>query len=541
MEIKRAVTNVRAVVLFAIFIVLFSILLGRVLFIQVSKEVNGQELEALAEQNWGKTKPIKGKRGTIYDRNGGALAQEVNSYTVFAVLNKDFESYVKDPAETAKALAPLINTDESELEKWLSSPDRFQVELGSGSRNLSYAQMKEIEALELPGIYFHVEPKRYYPKHTYASHVIGYMDRNEGKAVMGLERSLAEQLKPKDGVIEYRADRKGFPLPNPNQHITPANDGNHIYLTLDSNIQTALEQVMTKVDEQYEPERMVAIVADPKTGQILAMSNRPSFNPNEYEQITNYMNFAISDHFEPGSTMKMFTVAAAMEEGLYNGGEYFQSGQLTIGPDTVSDHNQGLGWGEITYDEGFLRSSNVAVSKIALEKLGSEKYYEYLEKFGFGQPTGIDLPNEANSLIARGAQYDTAASAFGQGTAVTPIQQIQAATAIANGGKMMRPYVIDRIVDANTNEIIEQHEPEAAGEPISEQTADNMLDLMEKVISSSEGTGRPYYLEGFQVAGKTGTAQIRNPEGGGYLTGHGNNIFSFIGMAPKMIRASSFM
>lgn len=532
MEIKRSVTNKRAAMLLLIVLGFFVILLGRIVYIQTAKEINGQDLQAMGEERWTRSQVLEGIRGTIYDRAGSPIAQELNSYTAYAILNKDQRLYVKDPIDTAKRLAPYIHMPEGELARLLSS-DKFQVELGSGAKNMTHERMEEIRALNLEGIFFRQEPRRYYPKQTYASHVIGYTERDMATSRMGLERSLDEQLRAEDGLIQYQSDRKGVPLPNPNRHVTPAKNGYNIYLTLDSNIQTALEQVMTKVEEEYEPRKMIAIVADPKTGEILAMSNRPSFNPNQYEQITNYINYAISDRFEPGSTMKMFTLAAAIEEGVYNGDEEYQSGRYQIGPDPIRDHNEGKGWGLITYDEGFLRSSNVAFSKLAIEKLGPPKIYEYWERFGFNEPTGIDLPNESDSLIANQYTIDAATTAFGQGTAVTPIQQIQAATAIANGGKMMKPYIIGQIEDPETKKIVQKTEPEVVGEPISKETAEHVLDLLEQVVISPAGTGKPYYLEGFNVAGKTGTAQIKNPDGPGYIYGHGENIFSFLGMAPK--------
>ncbi|WP_017727202.1 penicillin-binding protein [Halalkalibacterium ligniniphilum] len=533
MEIKRATTNKRAVWLLVIFLFLFSVLLGRIVFIQVTKELDGFSLQAMAEERWSKTQVIDGKRGTIYDRNGGALAQEITSYTAYAILDEDYPGHVTDPRGTAEALADKIFMPVERLEALLSS-DRFQVELGAGAKNMSHEQMTAIKELDLEGIYFRQEPRRYYPKHTYASHVIGYTEKDMETSRMGLELRLDEWLRAEDGLISYQTDRRGTPLPDPSEQVTPAKNGKDVYLTLDSNIQTALEQVMSKVEDEYTPEKIIAIVADPKTGQILAMSNRPSFNPNEYENITNYLNYAVSERFEPGSTMKVFTLAAAIEEGRFNANEQFQSGQYVIpnDPRPIRDHNQGRGWGTISYLEGVQRSSNVAFSKIAIEQLGRDKVYEYLDKFGFYTTTGIDLPNEATSLINNTSLRDAAATAFGQGTAVTPIQQIQAATAIANDGKMMKPYVIDRIVNSETGEVVEAHEPEVAGEPISKETAKEVRDILETVVTSSAGTGRSFYLEGFDVAGKTGTAQIPKPTGG-YIYGHGQNIFSFLGMAPK--------
>ncbi|MCL7746366.1 penicillin-binding transpeptidase domain-containing protein [Halalkalibacter alkaliphilus] len=536
LEIKRSVTNKRAVLLLGIVLVLFVILLGRIIYIQSTQEIDGQNLRALGEERWTRTEVIEGVRGTIFDRTGSPVAQEVNSYTVYAVLDQNYQSYVVDAEETASLLAPHINMNEQDLARAFTNAQaqgKFQIELGAGARHLTYEQVTNIRELELDGIYFREESRRYYPKQTYASHVIGFTERNTGEARMGLELSFDEIMKADDGSISYQRDRKGFPLLNPNETITAAKNGHDIYLTLDSNIQTALEQVMTQVEEQYSPEKMIAIVADPKTGEILGMSNRPSFNPNHYEQITNYLNYAVSDRYEPGSTMKMFTVAAAIEEGVYNGQEQYQSGTIEVADRRIGDHNEARGWGSISFDEGFYRSSNVAMAKLVLEKLGSEKLYEYLTKFGFDQKTGIDLPNEANSLLAKSGRVDAATTAFGQGSAVTPIQQIQAATAIANDGKMMKPYIIDRIIEPNQNTVVQKNEPEVVGEPISKETADQVKDLLEGVVTNSAGTGHPYYLEGFDVIGKTGTAQINNPNARGYIQGHGENIFSFLGMAPK--------
>ncbi|WP_096199254.1 penicillin-binding protein [Bacillus sp. FJAT-45350] len=530
---KKTVTNVRAVTLMVVFLLGFSLLFGRLVYIQAAKEVNGEDLKQIAEERWTKKRSLEGQRGTIFDRNGSTLAQEITSYTMYAVLREDQPNHVKDPRKTAELLAPLIDVQVDDLEQRLLRNEQFQVELGPNATNMSHELMSNIVEFDLPGIFFRKEPRRYYPKQTYASHIIGYTERDMNKSRMGLELSLDEYLRGEDGFVQYQSDRKGIRLPNPNEIINPPKHGYDVYLTFDSNIQTALEQVMTKVEEEYEPERIIAIVSNPKNGQILAMSNRPSFNPNRYEEITNYINYAVSDRFEPGSTMKMFTLAAAIEEGLYNGQELFQSGTYRIGNRTISDHNRGRGWGMISYEEGMARSSNVAFSKIALEKLGPEKLYEYVDRFGLSQPTGIDLPNEATGLIANSYTIDAATTAFGQATAITPIQQVQAASAIANGGTMMKPYVIDRVVNTETGTVIEQNNPEEVGTPISEDTAKEMLHVLEQVVVSPAGTGKPYQIEGFDVVGKTGTAQIPNPNGGGYIQGQNQNIFSFLGMAPK--------
>ncbi|RNA69692.1 penicillin-binding protein [Alteribacter keqinensis] len=527
---KNRKITVRALWVLGIFLFFISIVFGRFVYIQAAKEVQGQDLRALIEQRWSQTHTIEGKRGSILDREGEAIAEEVASYTLIAVLDDSYGSYVSDPQEAAAKITSVLDLDTNAVAERLSQ-DLVQVEI-PGARYLSVEEKDALEELEIDGIIFRKDPKRYYPNQTFASHLIGYTERDMSVARMGLEQSLDEYLSSEDGSITYQRDGAGRALVNTEDLINPARNGNDVYLTIDKKIQMVLEQALSQVDEEYSPERMIGIVADPKTGEILAMSNRPSFNPNNYESISNYTNYAVSSRFEPGSTIKALTLAAAIEEGVYNGDELYQSGTYQIGPDRIPDHNGGRGWGEITYDEGFQRSSNVAFSKLALEKLTPDTFFDYVDAFGLREPTGIDIPNESGSSIADFRPIDAATTAFGQGSAITPIQQVQAATAIANGGKMMKPYVIDKIYDKDSGEIVSETEPEVVGEPISEETAAEVLGLLETVVSSSAGTGQPYAIDGFDIAGKTGTAQINNPDGPGRLTGHGNHIYSFMGMAP---------
>ncbi|SDY76238.1 penicillin-binding protein 2B [Evansella caseinilytica] len=524
---------IRALVVLCVFFIGVSVVFSRFVYIQAEKEVQGQDLQTLLEARWSQKKIIEGKRGTIFDKNGEVLAEEIPSYTIIAILDEKYKNRVEDPEHTAVELSKVLEMDAATIEEYIVTGmenERVQVEFGPRAKYLSYETMKEIEALKLPGIVFREDPRRFYPKQSFASHILGYTEKDMSNARMGLESSLNEYLQEEDGSISYQKDGKNRRLVGAEDIIDPAKNGDNVYLTLDTRIQMVLEQTMNQVEEEFQPERIMAIVANAKTGEILGMSNRPTFNPNQYESISNYTNFTISSRFEPGSTMKIFTLAAAIEEGVFNGNDDYQSGEYIVDEWPIRDHFRG-GWGRITFEEGLQRSSNVAFTILALEKLGEERFYNYLHAFGFGEPSGIDLPNEANSSIVRGSKSELATTAFGQGTAVTPIQQVQAATAIANGGKMMKPYIVDRIVSADTGETIIENNPEVAGEPISEETAEEVLELLETVVTSEVGTGRPYAIEGYHVAGKTGTAQIPNPEGG-YLEGHGNSIFSFLGMAP---------
>jgi penicillin-binding protein 2B len=530
MKLKRK--NVGAGILMAVFTLLFFILAGKFLVVAYSQSAEGVNLIEYGKRKWLKSDELDAKRGTIFDRNGEEIAADIPSYSVIAILDKNYPNHIKDPEMAAEKLARVLDTDEGKLEALLSKKGRFQVEIPAG-RKVSYRKKQKIEDMKIPGVDFIRESRRYYPNQTFASHVLGYTGKGEDGAqtgLMGLEKSLDKYLKEKDGKVTFVGDAYSRAIDEKKETIQPPKHGKDVYLTLDEKIQLYLEEAMGEAAKKYKPEKLIGIVADPKTGRILAMSNYPSFNPNE-KDISNYTNFAISDPYEPGSTMKIFTLASAIEEGVYNGNETYQSGSYKL-PNIsrpIYDHNRS-GWGTITYDEGVRNSSNVAFSKLVREKLGYEKFRSYLSKFGLDQKTNIDLPHEKSGSILYNYEIEKVTTAFGQGSTVTPIQQIQAATAIANGGKMMQPYVIDRIIDPKSKKTVLAHQPKVAGKPISETTAKRVRDILGTVVT--DGTGKPYMIEGYDVAGKTGTAQVPGKDGK-YLSGWGENIFSFMGMAPK--------
>jgi len=547
---KQRNINLGATILFIIFGLLFFVLLFRFVYIQTTGEVKGHTLAAKAEQQYSDSTTIEAKRGTIYDRNGEVIAEDRSSYSLIAILDKkmttdpDQPNHVVDIEKTASELANFIDLKESEIEKILKEgkdKERFQVEFAAAGRDITYETKKKIEELKLPGITFTREMKRFYPNGIFASHVIGFTESEQTKdnktatvGKLGLEKSLNDVLTGQDGSFKFESDLWGYLLPDGKEQIKAASDGKDVYLTIDRKIQILLEDAMNKVSEEYNPKKIIAIVADPKTGEILAMGQRPTFEPETRIGVENgWYNEAIESSFEPGSTMKIFTLAAAVQEGVFDPNEFFQSGTYVVdsGSKSVRDHNGGRGWGSITFAEGIQRSSNVAFAKVAKEKLGFETLREYLSKFGLDQPTGIDLPNETSGKVAFTYPIEKATTAFGQGTAVTAIQQVQAATSVANDGNMMRTHVIDKIVDPDTGKTIKETKPEVAGTPISKSTATQVRDYLETVISGEHGTGKSYAIDGYEVAGKTGTAQM--PGNGGYLTGASNYIFSFLGMAPK--------
>ncbi|WP_243386728.1 penicillin-binding protein [Bacillus kexueae] len=529
--------NRGAAILSLIFALLFFVLLGRFFYIQATGKVDGQVLAVKAEEKYTNQVMLEATRGTIVDRNGEVLAQDTATFTIVAVLDEELTENAKEPRhvvdkeETAEKLAPILNMEESEILSILNK-DRKQVEFGSKGRNLTFSTKQEIERLELPGIGFIRDTKRFYPNGDFASYILGFAIKEEKKTVgkLGVEAYLDEYLQETDGYVQYKKDSYGLKLPSSEDEIVAPDNGNTVYLTIDQKIQTFLDDAMKEAGKEYNPKKMIGIVADPKTGEILAMSQYPSFDPN-VRDITNYYNDAISYAFEPGSTMKIFTLAAAINEGVYNGNDMFQSGTYPVqGAKDIKDHNN-VGWGAITFNEGVQRSSNVAFSILAKEKIGFDTLYQYLERFGFMEETGIDLPGELTGTIQYTYERDKLSTAFGQASSVTPIQQIQAATAVAGNGQMMKPYVIDKIVDPDTNETIVDNEPEVAGEPITSETAKEARDILGTVVSSENGTGQVFHIDGYEVAGKTGTAQIF--ENGRYLSGKENFIFSFLGMAPK--------
>ncbi|MFJ7888203.1 penicillin-binding protein [Lysinibacillus xylanilyticus] len=527
---------------------LFFLLFSRMFMLQATGEVEGQELAARAAAKYSKESAITASRGKIYDTNGQVIAEDTLSYRLIAVINEKATTDAKKPRhvvnaeKTAKILAEYIPMDEEKIYKQLTRVNDkgekpYQVEFGSAGRGISHETMSKIKAEKLPGVLFVNDLKRYYPNGIFASHLIGFALKEENKdgtfttkGKMGLELTYNKELTGKDGKVEYETDAFSYLLPNSEKMVTPAKDGDDIYLTLDKTIQSFLEESMTVVEEEYNPESMTAIVADPKTGKILAMSQRPTFNPDTRDgDNMKWLNEAIEETIEPGSTMKTFTLASAIDTGVWDPNKYYPSGQYRVHDRVINDYNK-VGWGYITYLQGFQRSSNTAMAHL-LKLIGEDVFFDYLDRFGFGKKTGIDLPNEATGTLLSNYPVERVTTTFGQGSTVTPIQLIQALTAIANDGKMMQPYVIDRIVDPLTGKTINKHEPVVKGQPVSADTAKQVKEILASTLTAEKGTATDFVLDDYEVAGKTGTAQI--PLGNGrYSWGSNEFLYSFLGMAP---------
>lgn len=549
MEGKRRV-NWRILMIALCMILVFSGLSFRVWWLQT---VDAAKIMDYASGQWDWEKTLKPKRGAIMDRNGEILAYEGKAYTVNARLkpqNEKDQDFVKDPYYTATTLAGILNAPVNELLKPLTKPGSKVVLLGRYGNQLTEEQKKliqdaqfpklpngvQVETNQLPGIYLTETTRRFYPNNSFAAHVLGYLDF-DGQPKMGIELQYDDELRGEKGELEVMTDGAGYQLPDGERKYKPAKDGDNVYLTIDRQIQDYVEQALDKAEREFKPKGLTVVVSDPQTGEILAMGNRSQFNPNTYYNgITNYTNHAVTTMFEPGSTFKIITLAAAIEEGLFNPNDTYQSGTYTIkGQIPIRDHNNGQGWGRISYMEGVQRSSNVVFVILGYEKLKLERLKQYFAKFGIGSITGIELPYEKKgnliNLEKPQSPRDWAVSTFGQGVTVTAVQQIAAVGAIANGGELLKPHIVKELRDPHTGAVVKRTEREVVRRVVSEATAKQTRDILETVVEGDAGTGKAYQIEGYHVAGKTGTAQKYDPNTGKIIEGH--YIASFIGFAPK--------
>ena len=511
-------------------------------------KVDGSPLSEFAEARDTVKKTTVASRGTIYSSDNAVLAKDVNSYTVIAYLDpsrtKDEERpyHVVDKKATAKALSPLINMSEKKILSLLNTTIEicddndvckdvvpYQVELGPGGRGITELLKGQIEDLDLPGIDFLSSTKRYYPNGDFLSYTLGYAknnDNNEYVGEMGIELFYNKELTGENGYIEYQSDLQGYQItsvPNVEKKALPGND---IYLTIDTNIQMFTEQAITTIEEA-KPEWATIAVMDAKTGKILSVASTPSFNNNTLEIKSYYDPFA-SYTYEPGSTMKIFSYMAAHEYGIYDGEKKFKSGRLKVDDAVIKDWN-GYGWGNITYNEGFYASSNVAASSLGLE-LGRAKLKDFYNLLGFGEKTGISLPNESEGIINFKYNTEVAAASYGQGITVTAVQMLQALSVLSNDGTMIKPYLVSKIVDSSTGEIVLENERTELSKVCSEETVESIIDLMRGVVDgrSKMSTGTDYSVKNYDLVGKTGTAEIASS--GGYLAG--TYVRSFAGIFP---------
>lgn len=522
-------------------VLLFVVIIGKLILVSYSDKVDGKNIKEIAASRTTATAKITASRGTIYSINGEALAEDVNAYTVIAYVdlaasrttNPNKPRHVVDKEYTANVLSEYLNLSPEYILSRLNVR-AYQVEFGTNGKDISEKLKKEIEALELPGIDFIKSKKRYYPYGNFAPYIIGYAKKyDDGRIVgeLGVEGYYNNDLTGKDGKTTYQKDAYGYQIPETPVLTEEAESGKDMYLTLDSNIQMYLENAVSSIVENYTAESITVTVANAKTGAILGSASHPSFDPNKLN-ITNYNNPLVSYSYEPGSTMKIFTFMAAMEEGIYEPEKEILSGTSWVGKNKVTDWNDGRGWGMITYDKGFKYSSNVVAANLGLT-LGRDKLVKYFNTFGFGKKTGIEMSNEYTGIVNPKYDIETANVAFGQGMTSTPIQTIQALTALANEGTVIKPYIVDKVIDPDTGNEIYKAKRTELGQAVSKETVDAVLKLMYDTVNEADpiATGRPYKTAATTLVGKTGTAQIAAPQGG-YLRGSYNTVRSFAGLFP---------
>ena len=523
-----------------VYLLNFFILIGQFAYLSLSPKIYGFDLKDFSEERTTVTKKLLAKRGTIYDSEGNVLAIDVTSYTLIAYLDssrttdEDNPEHVVDKELTAKKLSEVLDAPYDYILSRLQKEGAYQVEFGSYGSKLTELDKIDIETLDLPGLDFIESSKRFYPNGTFASYIVGYAKSNEeGQIIgeLGVESNYNEILEGTDGKLLYQKDPAGYQIPDTKENRVEAIDGKDIYLTIDSSVQRFLETAVELAVEGYDPEWMIMVTMDAKTGEILGSATYPSFDANNLPSDMNYQNPLISYAYEPGSVMKTYTYMCAMETGLYDGNTKYKSGRYRVGPNVVSDWKP-AGWGMITYDTGYMYSSNVGSMNVAKNYLSAEKLRECLKSYGFGSKTGIELSGELSGSLNFNGQIelDWLSASYGQGLSTTAIQQLQALSIIANDGYMVKPHIIKKIVDTNTGEetIIEIRKSEQI---VSKSTTDKIKELMNGAINNSWTPGYTYSVKGYNLIGKTGTAQIY--ENGHYLTGDGNYIISFAGMYPK--------
>lgn len=521
MQTTGLLVRKRIATLFFLFTIGFCLLGVRIFWVQF---VQGAELSEKATQNRMRDIPVESKRGIIYDRNGHELAISISADSVYAIPAEIRRS--KREREVAQKLAQILGMDEGNLFKRVTATSSFEWI----KRQITPEQAKQIRDMELPGIDLTEESRRFYPKGTLASHILG-VSGIDNTGLEGIDNFYNSLIGGTKGRIVIEHDAVGRDIPEATHKFIAPIDGGNLVLTIDETIQYITERELDKVFKERQAKNAAAIVMDPKTGAILAMASRPTFNPNSYgdSPAINRRNFAINDAFEPGSTMKITTSAMAMEEGIVNrNSQFYCPGYIKVGVETIGCPDR-KAHGSQTFAEIVENSCNVSFVKVGLE-LGVEKYYKYLNGFGFGQLTGIDLPGEAKGILVpqeRAKQIDLATMAMGQANAVTPIQLITAVSAVANNGKLMVPHLLKQVLDKD-GKVIKTNEPVMVRQIISENTAKELCVILEGEVTN--GTGRNAYIEGYHVGGKTGTAQKIAP-GGGYLANE--YVASFIGLAPS--------
>jgi cell division protein FtsI (penicillin-binding protein 3) len=507
----------RRYVLLLLLLAGFGVILFRLVNLQL---LQAAELTARADRQHQKTVTLEGARGTVTDRHGKVLAMNVEVPSIFGV-----PTSLDSPASAARSLSSVLHVRREEIEKKLRQ-DRHFVWL---ARKVEPEQGHRLEQLSIDGIGMVMEGRRFYPKGPLLSHVLGFVGM-EGVGLEGLERRYESQLHGEKRLTILQRDALGRTVfPKGLREQSPS-AGQALTLTIDEVIQYIAEKELDEAVDRAHSKSGTIIVMEPQTGAILAMAVSPRFDPNAVTSLTadRWRNRALTDTYEPGSTMKLVVAAAALEEKVMMPGSllYGENGRMTIANTTIHDHEK-LGW--MTFAEMIQKSSNIGAAKTGM-LLGEQRLYRYLQAFGFGQRTEIDLPGEVAGLLKPPRDWgrrSLASISMGQEVGVTPLQMLSAVSAIANDGVFMKPFVVSEVRD-HKGQIVKEVLPQVKRRVVSPTTARTLATMMEGVVTS--GTGTKAAIPGFRVAGKTGTAQKVDPRTGAYS--NALSVGSFVGFVP---------
>lgn len=504
--------------IFLLSVLAFSGLVVRLAWIQF---VKGDYYQERAMEVRMRDIPVEAKRGSIYDRNGNELVTSVSADSIYAI-----PSQIKDPGGAARALAPLLEMDEGKLSAMLSRKSSFEWI----KRKVDAGVAQKVKQMSREGIYLVEESQRHYLHETLATHLLGFTGV-DSQGLTGIEKSFDDVLKGQPGRIMVEQDAAGRKLPDPINKYSKPQQGNSLVLTLDETIQYFVERELDKIMATYQPRLAVVMVMDTSTGEVLAMGNRPTFNSNSWNDAPKSVwdrNPAIWYNYEPGSTFKVITTAAGLNEGVVQESDrFFDPGYAKVADRRIRCWKPG-GHGSQSFEEVVKNSCNPGFIELGL-KVGKDNYYKYVKNFGFGVKTGIDIPGEATGILIpekSATNLNIATMSIGQSIAVTPVQLLTATCAIANGGNLLKPQLVKEVRDSQ-GKIIKTYQPEIIRRVMSPEAASRERALLEKVVA--QGTGRNAFVEGYRVAGKTGTAQVVG-ESGGYVSGR--YVASFVGFAP---------
>lgn len=483
------------------------------------------ELTTKAKESWDRELPYASLRGNILDRNGEVIVGNKLSPTLFYMPSQNDE-----PEKVAKEIAPLLNMEEAKLFEQLNKRD-YLVKLAPQGKNISSELAMQIQDKNIPGLYAGIDYIRDYPNGNMLSRLIGFTGY-DAQGLAGIEYQYDSVLKGKQSAIRMFTDAKGVPLPHVDDGWKNGVSGNHVQLTIDMKIQQVVERELSQAMQKYEATQAIAIVMNPKNGEILALSSAPNFDPSSYQEVDSTIynrNLPVWMTFEPGSTFKIITLSAALEEKVVDlEDDHFHDAGYTMIEGSRLRCWKRSGHGNQTFLEVVENSCNPGFIELG-RRVGPEKLSDYIRKFGFGQSTGSGMAGESTGILFSKEAYgpvEHATTSFGQGISVTPIQQVQAVAAAINGGKLFKPFIIKNILDGETNEILSTSEPDMKHQVISEETSAKVRDALEHVVA--EGSGRNAYRDQLRIGGKTGTAQ--KVQNGRYMDGE--YIVSFIGFAP---------